>query len=141
MEEDLRVNDLDTSNFGFVDWTPKHDDDLAGKRVMDYPSIVIRTKRNRLVGLKKVLKGIPIIHIFDTFIEIVAPKPIYIMWKWIKDRIKEPSTYQGLSVLLGAVGVTLSPELWQEISTVIASVIGLIQVVKKEAKESVDADK
>ena len=58
------------------------------------------------------------------------------MWKWIKDRLKEPSTYQGVTVLTSAIGLTLSPELWESIVTLAGAVIGLIQVIKKEQNKN-----
>jgi len=64
----------------------------------------------------------------------ITPKPLRNMLKWLKERFKEPSTYQGVTVLASAIGFSISPDLWEAIASVGASVIGLIQVLKKDHK-------
>lgn len=49
-------------------------------------------------------------------------------------RLKEPSTYRGLAVLAGLVGVSLSPAHWDAIAAAVAAVIGLIEVFRAEKK-------
>lgn len=56
------------------------------------------------------------------------------MLYWLKNRFSEPSTYQGLTTLLGAAGFALNPEAWEAIVAFVAGVIGLIQFVKEEKK-------
>ncbi|QDP52535.1 MAG: hypothetical protein GOVbin4691_27 [Prokaryotic dsDNA virus sp.] len=51
------------------------------------------------------------------------------MWT-ILDRLKEPSTYAGLSGIMIAVG--LSGEQWTTISTVAAAVAGLVAMILRE---------
>tara|TARA_Y100000590_G_C15492790_1_gene928459 strand:- start:414 stop:578 length:165 start_codon:yes stop_codon:yes gene_type:complete len=51
------------------------------------------------------------------------------MWT-ILDRLKEPSTYAGLSGLMVAIG--LSQDQWTVVSTALAGVAGLIAMVLKE---------
>ena len=53
------------------------------------------------------------------------------MWTFL-DRLKEPSTYAGLSGLMIAIG--LSQEQWQIISTAIAGVAGLAAMILKDKK-------
>jgi hypothetical protein len=48
----------------------------------------------------------------------------------ILDRLKEPSTYAGLSGLMIAIG--LSQEQWSMISTVLAGVAGLAAMLLKD---------
>ena len=60
------------------------------------------------------------------------------IWTWIKKRFKEPSTYQGITAIASAVGVSVSPELWEGIATLAVSIIGLIQVIKKEKENEPD---
>jgi hypothetical protein len=50
----------------------------------------------------------------------------------IINRLKEPSTYRGLSILMGLIGVYLSPEQTNAISAAVAAAIGLIEVFRKE---------
>ena len=55
------------------------------------------------------------------------------IWNLILDRLKEPSTYAGLSVIVLAFGVT--SEQWETISTAIAAVAGLVSMILKERKQ------
>ena len=48
---------------------------------------------------------------------------------WLISRFKEPSTYRGLVWLLTAFGVTLKPEVWEQITAVGMAVAGLIGVL------------
>jgi hypothetical protein len=52
--------------------------------------------------------------------------------KWLIDRLKEPSTWQGIATFAGAIGILLSPELWLQIGVAAGAIIGLVQVIKKE---------
>jgi len=52
----------------------------------------------------------------------------------ILNKLKEPSTYRGLTILTGLVGINLAPELTVAIGTAVAAIIGLIEVVRKEKK-------
>jgi len=51
---------------------------------------------------------------------------------WIADRLREPSTWRGLAVLLGAAGVAVNPELLQHIGAAVAGLIGAIEIVRRE---------
>ena len=55
--------------------------------------------------------------------------------KTILDRLKEPSTYRGLTVIAAAAGIILSPALALAIGAVAVAVIGLIEVVRSEKKK------
>lgn len=50
---------------------------------------------------------------------------------WIVDRLKEPSTWQGMTVIATTAGVTIEPQLALEIAKTGAAVFGLIYVIKK----------
>jgi hypothetical protein len=50
----------------------------------------------------------------------------------ILEKLKEPSTYRGLTILAGVVGIQLAPDLAIAIGTVAASIIGLIEILRKE---------
>jgi uncharacterized membrane-anchored protein len=52
--------------------------------------------------------------------------------KMLIQRLKEPSTYRGLAIIGGAVGVSLEPSAWETIGTLVASIIGLIEIFRKE---------
>ena len=54
------------------------------------------------------------------------------MWILL-ERLKEPSTYAGLSGLMIAIG--LSTEQWSVISTAIAGVAGIVAMVLKDRKQ------
>ena len=49
-------------------------------------------------------------------------------------RLKEPSTWQGISAILTAAGVYIAPDLWQAIVGVGVAVGGLLAVVIPEGK-------
>lgn len=51
---------------------------------------------------------------------------------WILSRLKEPSTWKGVAVLVGVMGWNLDPELLPQIGVTVAAVIGLIEVIRKE---------
>lgn len=53
---------------------------------------------------------------------------------YIGARLKEPSTYEGLVVLAGIVGVSLSPEQAEAIVTLAGAIYGAIKVLKKEKR-------
>lgn len=55
------------------------------------------------------------------------------MWKeWLKDRLKEKTTYMGLVVILGIFGVQLGDDTVTAISTVGMAIAGLMVVLMKE---------
>ena len=56
------------------------------------------------------------------------------MFAWIIARLKEPSTWRGLTMLAGLVGFTLSPEQWQAISTAVLALLGAVEVFRPEVK-------
>jgi len=47
-------------------------------------------------------------------------------------KLKEPSTFRGLAILGGVLGVALEPSKWDAIGTAVAAIIGLIEVFRKE---------
>jgi len=52
----------------------------------------------------------------------------------ILSRLKEPSTFRGLAILAGLVGVTIDPAQVNAIAAAVAAIIGLIEVFRKESK-------
>lgn len=50
---------------------------------------------------------------------------------WIIDRLREPSTWQGITVIATTAGISVEPQLASEIVKAGASIFGLIYVVKK----------
>lgn len=55
---------------------------------------------------------------------------------YIVNRLKEPSTYAGLAVLLGIVGVKLAPEALQSIIGVLTAVAGAVAVLVPDLNKS-----
>ena len=53
--------------------------------------------------------------------------------KYLLERLKEPSTWRGLFALLTAVGLKLHPEMQEAILTTGLSLIGMINVIRKES--------
>lgn len=56
------------------------------------------------------------------------------MLNWLLARLKEQSTWKGLTLILSAVGIALSPEQMAAIVTAAVSVVGVIEVFRKEKK-------
>lgn len=55
--------------------------------------------------------------------------------KFILGRLKEPSTYRGIALILTAAGINIAPELMTEIVSVGMGTAGIIGVVTKDKKE------
>ena len=56
---------------------------------------------------------------------------------WIMNRLKEPSTWRGLVWLLTALGVSLSPESWQYLTTAGMALAGFIGCITAEKAQRV----
>lgn len=54
-----------------------------------------------------------------------------VLWVWAVDRLREPSTWQGITVIATSVSSALNPELAAKIAEVGASIFGLIYVIQK----------
>jgi len=54
------------------------------------------------------------------------------MKEWLMDRLKEKSTYIGLSIILGSCGVVIAPEHIEVIVSGAGMIAGTIQTVRKE---------
>lgn len=55
---------------------------------------------------------------------------------FIAARLKEPTTWGGISAVLTAVGVSVRPDLWQAITTLGASIGGVLLVLIPEAPKN-----
>jgi hypothetical protein len=99
------------------------------KRFRKVSAISRRKRRTFKKVLIKFIKS-PIFSILILF----TPKSIQTMLYWLKSRLKEPSTYQGLTTVLAATGYTLNPEAWEAIVALAAGIIGFIQMIKEEKK-------
>jgi len=53
---------------------------------------------------------------------------------WIWKMLKQPSTYRGASLILGAIGVSISPELADKIGLLVIAALGVIETVRDERK-------
>ena len=52
--------------------------------------------------------------------------------KWAADRLKEASTWRGLTMLLTALGISVKPDLTEQIIVAGTGVAGLIGIVTKD---------
>lgn len=59
-------------------------------------------------------------------------KILELMLLWLKERLTEKSTYQGLIGLLGAIGVTVNPDMIESIIGLAVSLISVIEITRKE---------
>jgi hypothetical protein len=48
------------------------------------------------------------------------------------DRMKEPSTWRGLALMLGALGVGVSPDMINAIGSAVIAALGAIEVIRRE---------
>lgn len=88
---------------------------------------------------KDVLKPRRLSLILPYLLPLLTQKPKN-MLQWIKDRLREASTYQGATGLAGAIGYTLNPEMIELIGSVVIGIISLIQMVKTEKIAEKKAD-
>lgn len=54
------------------------------------------------------------------------------MKQWLRERLREPSTYKGISLLLAAMGVGVAPEHIGALITAAAALWGSVDVVRRE---------
>lgn len=54
----------------------------------------------------------------------------------MKKYLVQPSTWRGLAVLLGALGVGIAPELLEQIGVGVAGVLGVIEVLRSEPRQA-----
>ena len=54
-----------------------------------------------------------------------------IPYKWIRERLTEPSTYRGIGWLLASIGLTVSQPV---IAIAAMAIVGIIDVIKKDEK-------
>lgn len=52
--------------------------------------------------------------------------------KWAADRLKEASTWRGLTLLLTSIGITVRPELMEQIIVAGTGLAGIIGLVTKD---------
>ena len=76
---------------------------------------------------KKVLSRGKIIGILDFTVYLINKRAVTMTWTWLKSRLKEPSTYQGVTAIAGAIGVTVQPDLYESIAALMLAIIGVIQ--------------
>ena len=96
---------------------------------------VKETKMPEVTRRKKVLSGVRILPIIDFTVYLINKRAVTMTWTWLKSRLKEPSTYQGVTAIAGAIGVSIQPDLYESIAALMLAIIGVIQTIKKEKPE------
>jgi hypothetical protein len=96
---------------------------------------VKETEVPKVIRRKKVLSRERILPIIDFTVFIINKRAVTMTWNWLKSRLKEPSTYQGVTAIAGAIGVTVQPDLYESIAALMVAIIGVIQTIKKEKPE------
>lgn len=96
---------------------------------------VKETKMPKVIRRKKVLSRGKIIGILDFTVYLINKRAVTMTWNWLKSRLKEPSTYQGVTAIAGAIGVSVQPDLYESIAALMLAIIGVIQTIKKEKPE------
>ena len=96
---------------------------------------VKETKMPEVTRRKKVLSRDRILPIIDFTVYLINKRAVTMTWTWLKSRLKEPSTYQGVTAIAGAIGVTVQPDMYESIAALMLAIIGVIQTIKKEKPE------
>lgn len=96
---------------------------------------VKETKIPEITRRKKVLSRERILPIIDFTVHLINKRAVTMTWNWLKSRLKEPSTYQGVTAIAGAIGVTVQPDMYESIAALMLAIIGVIQTIKKEKPE------
>lgn len=96
---------------------------------------VKETEVPKVIRRKKVLSRERILPIIDFTVFIINKRAVTMTWNWLKARLKEPSTYQGVTAIAGAIGVTVQPDMYESIAALMLAIIGVIQTIKKEKPE------
>lgn len=96
---------------------------------------VKETKMPEMKRHKKVLSRERIVPIIDFTVYLINKRAVTMTWNWLKARLKEPSTYQGVTAIAGAIGVSIQPDLYESIAALMLAIIGVIQTIKKEKPE------
>jgi len=96
---------------------------------------VKETKMPKVIRRKKVLSRSRIIGIMDFTVYLINKRAVTMTWTWLKARLKEPSTYQGVTAIAGAIGVSVQPDLYESIAALMLAIIGVIQTIKKEKED------
>ena len=96
---------------------------------------VKETKIPEVTRRKKVLSRERILPIIELTVFIINKRAVTMTWNWLKSRLKEPSTYQGVTAIAGAIGVTVQPDMYESIAALMLAIIGVIQTIKKEKPE------
>ena len=96
---------------------------------------VKETEVPKVIRRKKVLSRERILPIIDFTVFIINKRAVTMTWNWLKSRLKEPSTYQGVTAITGAIGVTVQPDMYESIAALMLAIIGVIQTIKKEKPE------
>ena len=52
--------------------------------------------------------------------------------RWVADRLKESSTWRGLTMLLTALGISVHPDLMEQIIVAGTGIAGVIGIVTKD---------
>ena len=96
---------------------------------------VKETKVPKVIRRKKVLSRERILPIIDFTVHLINKRAVTMTWNWLKSRLKEPSTYQGVTAIAGAIGVSVQPDMYESIAALMVAIIGVIQTIKKEKPE------
>lgn len=51
-------------------------------------------------------------------------------------KLREPSTWRGLAIVLGACGITVAPAMVDMITLAVTGVVGVIEIVRADSHES-----
>ena len=53
-------------------------------------------------------------------------------FQFISDRLKEPSTWRGIALMAGTLGVGINPEAVQQIGVAVGAIFAAVEIFRKE---------
>jgi archaellum biogenesis protein FlaJ (TadC family) len=68
---------------------------------------------------------------------IISPKQTIVnMISWLRERLSEPSTYRSVVGFTSVLGLSVNPEMIEQITVLAVSILSFIEFVRKERKDN-----
>jgi len=79
-----------------------------------------------------------ILYSFETVVFlIISPKQTIVnMISWLRERLSEPSTYRSVVGFTSVLGLSVNPEMIEQITVLAVSILSFIEFVRKERKDN-----
>jgi hypothetical protein len=79
-----------------------------------------------------------ILYSFETvvFLVITPKQTLFNMITWLRERLSEPSTYRSVVGFTSVLGLSVNPEMIEQITVLAVSILSFIEFVRKERKDN-----